>query len=79
MAKFLSRIFGSRNERLIKRMTKAVGGISDLESQMQALSDDQLQSKTQEFRATSSVDIDRGVMVRISGVAGNGLIVEPGG
>ena len=32
---------------------------------------------TQEFRATSSVDIDRGQMVHISGVAGNGLIVEP--
>ena len=51
VSKILRKVFGSRNERLIKRMTKAVGGISDLESQMQALSDDQLQSKTEEFRA----------------------------
>ena len=29
----------------------------------------EVEGQTQEFRATSSVDIDRGVMVRISGVA----------
>ena len=37
----------------------------------------EVEGQTQEFRATSSVDIDRGKMVRIAGVAGNGLIVEP--
>jgi len=37
----------------------------------------EVEGMTQEFRATSSVDIDRGQMVHISGVAGNGLIVEP--
>jgi membrane protein implicated in regulation of membrane protease activity len=37
----------------------------------------EVEGMTQEFRATSSLDIARGQQVRISGVAGNGLIVEP--
>lgn len=37
----------------------------------------EVEGTTQQYRATCSVDIERGVMVRIKGVAGNGLIVEP--
>ncbi len=37
----------------------------------------EVEGMTQEFRATSSVDIPRGQTVHISGVAGNGLIVDP--
>jgi membrane protein implicated in regulation of membrane protease activity len=37
----------------------------------------QVEGTTQQFRATSSADIERGTIVRITGVAGNGLIVEP--
>lgn len=37
----------------------------------------EVEGMTQSFRATSSVDIDRGDVVRISGATGNGLIVEP--
>ena len=37
----------------------------------------QVEGMSQEFRATSEVDIPRGQVVHISGVAGNGLIVEP--
>ncbi len=37
----------------------------------------EVEGQTQEFRATSSEDIPRGQVVRISGVAGNGLIVKP--
>ncbi len=37
----------------------------------------EVEGTTQSFRATSSVDIDRGAVVRISGATGNGLIVEP--
>ena len=37
----------------------------------------EVEGTTQQFRATASEDIERGVMVRIKGVAGNGLIVEP--
>ena len=36
----------------------------------------EVEGQTQEFRATASVDIPRGEVVRISGVAGNGLIVK---
>jgi membrane protein implicated in regulation of membrane protease activity len=35
------------------------------------------EGQTHEFRATSSVDIERGQIVDITGVAGNGLIVTP--
>ena len=37
----------------------------------------EVEGMTQEFRATASGDIPRGQTVRISGVAGNGLMVEP--
>jgi membrane protein implicated in regulation of membrane protease activity len=37
----------------------------------------EVEGQTQEFRATSSVDIERGQIVRITGLAGNGLIVAP--
>ena len=36
----------------------------------------EVEGMTQEFRATSSVDIPRGEIVHISGVTGNGLIVD---
>lgn len=37
----------------------------------------EVEGTTQQFRATSSADVARGQMVRITGIAGNGLIVEP--
>jgi preprotein translocase subunit SecA len=48
--KVLSKIVGSRNDRLIKVLYKTVGQINELEPSMQALSDEQLKSKTQEFK-----------------------------
>jgi preprotein translocase subunit SecA len=50
MAKFLSKIFGSRNERLVKRMRREIEGINKLEPDFEALSDEQLRGKTAEFR-----------------------------
>jgi preprotein translocase subunit SecA len=50
MMSFLTRIFGSRNERLLKNYTPIVDRINALEPEMQALSDDALQAKTVEFR-----------------------------
>ncbi|OOZ42602.1 preprotein translocase subunit SecA [Solemya elarraichensis gill symbiont] len=50
MAKLLSKIFGSRNDRLVKRMRKTVAQINQLEPQFEALSDEQLKAKTGEFR-----------------------------
>ena len=50
VGKLLKKIFGSRNERLIKQMRKVVDKINELEPTMQALSDEQLQAKTDEFK-----------------------------
>ncbi len=50
VSKLLSKIFGSRNERLVKRMSKKVQSINALEPEMEALSDEQLRAKTDEFR-----------------------------
>ncbi|MFB3815151.1 MAG: preprotein translocase subunit SecA [Terriglobales bacterium] len=46
----LDKIFGTKNEREVKRMWPVVEQIGALEPQMQALSDDQLRAKTDEFR-----------------------------
>ncbi|MDB3972216.1 preprotein translocase subunit SecA [Candidatus Thioglobus sp.] len=48
--KILSKIVGSRNERLVKELSKTVKDINDLEEGIKALSDEQLRAKTQEFK-----------------------------
>lgn len=50
-APLLKKLFGSKNEREVKRMLKAVTAINALEEQMLALSDEQLKAKTEEFKA----------------------------
>lgn len=50
MANILTNLFGSRNQRLLKRLSKKVGAINKLESELQALTDDLLKLKTKEFR-----------------------------
>ena len=45
----LTKIFGSRNERLIKQYRRQVAAINKLEPAMEALSDAELQANTQEF------------------------------
>ena len=44
------KIFGSRNQRLLKGYRKIVRKINQLEPQMQALNDDELRAKTDEFK-----------------------------
>ena len=46
----LGKIFGTKNEREIKRLMPRVEAIAVLEPQMQQLSDEQLRAKTEEFR-----------------------------
>jgi preprotein translocase subunit SecA len=48
--KLFTTILGSRNERLVKKMGKAVAQINGFEPSMQALSDEELCSKTVELR-----------------------------
>jgi preprotein translocase subunit SecA len=47
----VAKIFGTKNEREIKRLMPRVQRISALEPEMQKLSDEQLRAKTAEFRA----------------------------
>lgn len=46
----LKKIFGSRNERLIKQYRRKVAQINALEPKFEALTDTELQAKTEEFR-----------------------------
>lgn len=51
MAKnFLTKIFGSRNDRLLKQYRSSVGRINALEGGLEKLTDDELRGKTQEFK-----------------------------
>jgi preprotein translocase subunit SecA len=47
---FLTQIFGSRNDRLLKKYRHTVTKINALESDFERLSDDALRGKTQEFK-----------------------------
>jgi preprotein translocase subunit SecA len=47
---FLTKIFGSRNDRLLKTYRKTVERINALEAGLESLSDDELKAKTQNFR-----------------------------
>jgi preprotein translocase subunit SecA len=51
IGKALAKVFGTQNERDIKRMRPLVDQVNGLEPEMQQLSDEQLRAKTDEFRA----------------------------
>ena len=51
LIKLLTKVFGSRNDRTLRRMRKAVNVINAMEPSMEKLSDDELKGKTAEFRA----------------------------
>ncbi len=48
--KLVAKVFGTQNERDVKRLLPNVASISALEPEMQKLSDDELRAKTEEFR-----------------------------
>ncbi|MDH3339180.1 MAG: hypothetical protein OEM76_15345, partial [Gammaproteobacteria bacterium] len=50
MANFLTSIFGSRNQRLLRQYSKIVDKINALEEGVQQLDDIALRAKTDEFR-----------------------------
>ena len=60
VSKLFSKVFGSRNDRLVKRMHKVVEQINALEAEFEALSDEQLKAKTTEFqqRIQEGVELD---------------------
>ncbi len=47
---FLTKIFGSRNDRLLKQYRKTVARINAMEPEYEKLNDEQLRAKTQEFK-----------------------------
>ncbi len=47
---FFTKIFGSSNDRIIKRFSPIIDRINSLEPDMQALSDDRMREKTTEFK-----------------------------
>ena len=49
--KFLTKIFGTSNERMVKKMLPAVAAIGALEPEVQQLTDEQLRAKTAGFKA----------------------------
>lgn len=49
-APLLKKLFGSKNEREVKRLLKAVQSVNAFEEKMVALSDEQLRAKTAEFK-----------------------------
>ena len=51
LSKLFRKLFGSRNDRLVKQYFEQVAVINALEPQMQALSDEQLRTKTEEFKS----------------------------
>jgi preprotein translocase subunit SecA len=51
VANFLTRFFGSRNQRLLRQYAKVVDRINALEEETKALDDGALRAKTEEFRA----------------------------
>ena len=50
MANWFAQLFGSRNQRLLNGYNRSVARTNALEESFKALSDEQLQGKTAEFR-----------------------------
>ena len=52
----LNKVFGNRNQRLLRKLQKSVQRINGLEPEMQSLTDDDLQAKTRELAARVAQD-----------------------
>ena len=50
MVNFLTKLFGSRNDRLLKQYRKTVARINAMEPELEKLDDQALRAKTQEFK-----------------------------
>mgnify|MGYP005810769469 CR=1 FL=1 len=55
----LDKVFGTKNEREVKRLSPQVAEIGALEQKMRALTDEQLRAKTDEFRAKIQAAVER--------------------
>ncbi|MDE9484428.1 preprotein translocase subunit SecA, partial [Xenorhabdus bovienii] len=50
LIKLLTKIFGSRNDRTLRRLSKVVDVINHMEPDFEKLSDEELKAKTDQFR-----------------------------
>lgn len=50
LIKLLTKVFGSRNDRTLRRMQKVVDVINRMEPDIEKLTDTELRAKTDEFR-----------------------------
>ena len=55
----LAKVFGTKNEREIKRLMPPLEQINALEPETRKLTDDQLRAKTQEFKTTVRTHLDQ--------------------
>ncbi len=58
ISRLLAKIFGTSNERAVKRLIPVVQTINSLEPEVQRLSDDELRARTQAFKARVDAAID---------------------
>ena len=58
IASVLKKIFGSRNDRLLRQFQRVVEGINALEPEVAGLSDEALRAKTEEFRRRLTEAVD---------------------
>ncbi len=56
--KVLTKVFGTANERVIKKLLPIVGQVGAFEPEMEKLSDEQLRAKTAEFRARVAARVE---------------------
>ena len=56
--KFLTKIFGTSNERVIKKLWPVVATINDLEAGIKVLTDEELRAKTVEFKARVAAKVE---------------------
>ena len=56
--KFLTKIFGTSNERIIKKLWPVVATINEMEAGIKSLTDEELRAKTIEFRARIAAKLE---------------------
>ena len=71
MWKLLTQVFGSRNQRLVKELSRTVAAVNALEASIQALTDEQFPDKTRELKArfAAGTPLDESVAIHRSVVA----------
>ncbi len=80
ISNIVKKVFGSRNDRLVKAKQKTVKKINEIEASISALSDTELKAKTDEFRARleqgetlDSLIVEAFAVVREAGVRALGM------